>query len=53
MQEIKGVYVPFWMFDGEAEGSAQYEAGINFDEVLTLSDERMYENKKLSKQAIL
>ena len=26
VQEIKGVYVPFWMFDGEAEGSAQYEA---------------------------
>lgn len=26
VQEIKGVYVPFWMFDGEAEGSVQYEA---------------------------
>ena len=26
VQEIKGVYVPFWMFDGVAEGSAQYEA---------------------------
>ena len=26
VQEIKGVYVPFWMFDGEAEGEAQYEA---------------------------
>ena len=26
VQEIKGVYVPFWMFDGEADGSAQYEA---------------------------
>ena len=26
VQEIKGVYVPFWMFDGEAEGSAQFEA---------------------------
>ena len=26
MQEIKGVYVPFWMFDGKATGSAQYEA---------------------------
>lgn len=36
-----------------AWGSAQYEAGMNFDEVLTLSDERMYENKRLSKQAIL
>ena len=26
VQEIKGVYVPFWMFDGKATGSAQYEA---------------------------
>lgn len=26
MQEIKGVYVPFWMFDGEAEGWANYKA---------------------------
>ena len=26
VQEIKGVYVPFWMFDGKAAGSAQYEA---------------------------
>ncbi len=26
VQEIKGVYVPFWMFDGEADGWAQYEA---------------------------
>ena len=26
IQEIKGVYVPFWMFDGEAEGWATYEA---------------------------
>jgi len=26
IQEIKGVYVPFWMFDGEASGSAQYAA---------------------------
>ena len=26
VQEIKGVYVPFWLFDGEAEGSARYEA---------------------------
>lgn len=33
-----------------AWGSAQYEAGMNFDEVLALSDERMYENKRLSKQ---
>ena len=26
LEEIKGVYVPFWMFDGEAEGSAQFHA---------------------------
>ena len=26
VEEIKGVYVPFWMFDGEAEGWANYKA---------------------------
>ena len=26
MQEIRGVYVPFWMFDGKAMGDARYEA---------------------------
>ncbi len=26
LQEIQGVYVPFWMFDGEAEGNAHYAA---------------------------
>ena len=26
VQEIRGIYVPFWMFDGEAEGDAHYEA---------------------------
>ena len=26
ISEIKGVYVPFWMFDGKAEGSACFEA---------------------------
>lgn len=25
INEIKGVYVPFWLFDGEAEGGARYE----------------------------
>lgn len=25
VQEIQGIYVPFWMFDGMAEGYAQYE----------------------------
>lgn len=25
VQKIQGVYVPFWMFDGSAEGSASYE----------------------------
>ena len=26
IQEIKGVYVPFWMFDGQARGQATYDA---------------------------
>lgn len=26
LQGIQGIYVPFWMFDGEAEGNARYEA---------------------------
>lgn len=26
IQEIRGIYVPFWMFDGEAAGDAHYEA---------------------------
>ncbi len=26
VQEIKGIYVPFWMFDGTASGDAHYEA---------------------------
>jgi len=26
LQEIKGVYVPFWLFDGEAEGEASFAA---------------------------
>lgn len=26
IQQIRGVYVPFWMFDGEAVGDASYEA---------------------------
>ena len=26
VQEIQGIYVPFWLFDGEAEGDARYEA---------------------------
>lgn len=25
LQEIQGVYVPFWLFSGEAEGNAHYE----------------------------
>ena len=28
IEEIKGVYVPFWMFDGQAEGSVDYEGQI-------------------------
>jgi len=26
IQEIRGIYVPFWMFDGTAEGEARYAA---------------------------
>ena len=26
LEKIQGVYVPFWLFDGEAEGSAEYSA---------------------------
>lgn len=26
LEEIKGVYVPFWLFDGEAEGEMSFEA---------------------------
>ncbi len=26
LDEIKGIYVPFWLFDGQAEGSAMYRA---------------------------
>ena len=26
IEEVQGVYVPFWLFDGKAEGSASYEA---------------------------
>lgn len=26
IEEIKGVYVPFWMFDGQADGDAKFEA---------------------------
>lgn len=26
VEKIQGVYVPFWMFDGEAEGNAVYDA---------------------------
>ena len=29
LQEIKGVYVPFWMFDGTADASATYDATIS------------------------
>lgn len=26
LEEIKGIYVPFWLFDGKAEGTATFEA---------------------------
>lgn len=30
IEEIKGVYVPFWMFDGEARGTVNYHATRSF-----------------------
>lgn len=30
LDEIKGIYVPFWLFDGEAEGFATYEGLKSF-----------------------
>ena len=29
IEKIQGVYVPFWLFDGKAEGDAQYHATIS------------------------
>ncbi len=43
VQEITGVYVPFWMFDGEAEGDAHYEATISRS--YTTSDEEVTETQ--------
>ena len=31
IQEIQGVYVPFWMFDGQAEGTVDYEGLIHHE----------------------
>ncbi|MBR3242851.1 MAG: hypothetical protein IKF90_09155 [Parasporobacterium sp.] len=36
IDEIKGVYVPFWLFDGEGEGHAQFEG----TKIRTWSDSR-------------
>lgn len=36
IDEIKGVYVPFWLFDGEGQGAAQFEG----TKVRTWSDSR-------------
>ena len=43
LEEIKGVYVPFWMYDGEAEGSVQFHAArththTHGDEEITETD---------------
>ncbi len=43
VQDIKGVYVPFWLFDGTAEGSAHYEATRSHihrtrDEIITRTE---------------
>ncbi len=31
IKEVKGVYVPFWMFDAEAEGSVNFEATRSYN----------------------
>lgn len=28
IQELKGIYVPFWLFDGEADGAASYKCTV-------------------------
>lgn len=38
IEEIKGVYVPFWLFDADADGDARYRA----TRVHTWSDSRYY-----------
>lgn len=43
IQEIQGIYVPFWMFDGEAEGDAHYE-GVRI-RTYKSNDERVTEKK--------
>lgn len=43
IDEIKGVYVPFWLFDGEAEGGARYETTRT--RVYRLGDEEITETR--------
>lgn len=43
INEIKGVYVPFWLFDGEAEGGARYETTRT--RVYRLGDEEITETR--------
>ena len=43
VQEVQGIYVPFWMFDGEAEGDAHYEASRTH--TYESNDERVTETK--------
>ncbi len=43
VQEIRGVYVPFWMFDGAADGEAYYEATRS--RTYETSDEEVTETK--------
>ena len=43
IQEIKGVYVPFWLFDGTATGNARFEATISHS--YTSGDEEVTETE--------
>lgn len=44
LEEVKGVYVPFWMFDGEVSGSVRFEAMKQ--RVYTSGDEEITETKE-------
>ncbi len=43
IEEIQGVYVPFWMFDGKASGEASYKATTS--KVYEKGDEEITETR--------
>jgi len=58
VEEIKGVYVPFWLFDGEAEGEANYEGTRSFkysdgdEEVVETEHYMVYRSGKVAFEKI-